>query len=128
MHDHDAPDRRAPVLSPRARQLALWLADCGNPALSRADRDASADLLLRELPDHWTAGELETLACEHRERLGPKASPRAWLVAQGWLVGDQERLPPRPPQRLTHATRYALQARVVSLLAQLTPGAPRRRA
>jgi hypothetical protein len=116
-------------LTPRARNLALWLCDLANPALDRANREASADLLLRELPDHWTAGELETIACEHRDRLGSRASHRAWLAAMGWLVRDQERLPPRPSQRLTESSRGAMQHRVRVLLATLTaaPGPQRRR-
>jgi hypothetical protein len=46
----------------------------------------------------------------------------------GWLVQDQERLPPRPSQRLTEASRAAMQYRVRELLASLTPTPTRRRA
>ncbi len=80
-------------LSPRARNLALWLCDLSHPHLSREDKDASADLLLRQLPDHWTAEEITMTSHEVRTSVGPKASHRAWLTAIGWLVGEEERLP-----------------------------------
>jgi hypothetical protein len=111
-------------LTPRARWLALWLCDLVNPALSRASRDASADLLLRELPDHWTADECLHEAVRVRQELGAKASHGAWLRAMGWLVGTQERLPPRPSQHLTEASRAMMQQRVRELLASLTAPAP----
>lgn len=84
-------------LSPRARDMALWLCDAANLALREDSRAASVDLLLRELPDHWTAEEVVRLADEIRRDLGPKAPRTAWLDRAGWLVGEREQLPPKPP-------------------------------
>lgn len=113
-------------LSPRARHLALWLCDLTNTALDRASRDASADLLLRELPDFWTADECRSFARDIRAQVGPKASHIAWLHAAGWLVGEEERLPDRPSQRMSEAARFTTQRRVRDLLATLTPPQPKR--
>lgn len=106
-------------LSHRARNLSLWLCDLANPALDRRNHDASADMLLRELPDHWTAEEAARLAQECRMHVGPKASHRAWLSAAGLLVGEQERLPVRPPQGMSLAAREEAQRRLRDVLAML---------
>lgn len=101
-------------LSPRARNLALWLCDLSHPHLSRRDRDASADLLLRQLPDHWTQESAEESSREIRMDLGPKASHRAWLTAIGWLVGQEENLP--EPAARSFVPRARVQATMVSAL------------
>lgn len=94
-------------LSPRARDLALWLCDLANPVLSSADKAASADVLLRELPDHWTGEDLTREARRIRAEIGPKASRRAWLNAMGWLVGEEERLPLPAPRSIVPRARIA---------------------
>ena len=101
------PDFTDASLTPRARYLALWLCDLANPALSRRDKDASASLLLRELPDHWTAEEIERAAHEIRGHVGPRASHREWLTASGWLVGEEERLPLPAPRSIVPRARIA---------------------
>jgi hypothetical protein len=102
-------------LTPRARHMALWLCDLTNRHLDERNREASCDLLLRELPDFWTADEITRTAHEIRATVGPRASHRAWLTAMGWLVGEEERLPERAPQPSAHVTRN----RVLPLLAKL---------
>jgi hypothetical protein len=104
-------------LSPRARDMALWLCDLANDALNRRSRAASAEMLLRELPDHWTAEDVEREAREVRMKLGPKASRRAWLDAMGWLVGEREQLPEKPHHVVTEYTRLALSRMVRDTLA-----------
>lgn len=94
-------------LSPRARNLALWLCDLANPALGPEDRDASADVLLREVPDHWTGVDLVREARRIRAELGPRATHRQWLSAMGWLVGEGERLPLPAPRSIVPRARIA---------------------
>ena len=92
-------------LSPRARDMALWLCDLANPALDARSQAASAEYLLRELPDHWTEEDAVRMAREIRRELGPRASRRAWLDRAGWLVGEREQLPEKPPNMTTEAVR-----------------------
>ena len=94
-------------LTPRARLMALWLCDLTNPALSRADREASADMLLRQLPDTWTVAMAEESSREVRAQVGPRASHRAWLSAMGWLVGEEERVPIPAPRSIVPRARIA---------------------
>lgn len=102
-------------LSPRARDMALWLCDLTHPHLDRNSRATSGDFLLRELPDFWTTEELSRFSAEVRQQVGPKASRMAWLTAAGWLVGTREQLPDRMPR----PSARVLQARVQPLLQRL---------
>jgi hypothetical protein len=102
-------------LSPRARTMALWLCDLANPAVTARGRDASSAMLLREVPDFWTAAELEKSAREVRQQVGPKASHRAWLNAMGWLVGEEERL----PVAVEGPSRRSMHFRVQNVLADV---------
>jgi hypothetical protein len=106
-------------LSHRARHMVLWLRDLTNPALSAQDQEASADMLLREMPDTWTAEELVRLSRDTRLRVGPKASYHAWLSDAGWLVGEEERLPERAHQPSAHVTRTRVMPMLAKLLGQL---------
>ena len=108
-------------LSPRARHMALWLCDLTNLRLSGASRAASGDMLLRELPTHWTLTLLVEASEDCRRQFGPKASHRAWLSAIGWLVGEEERLPPRPSSTATLHEREQARRALTDILAQLTP-------
>jgi hypothetical protein len=110
-------------LTPRARDLALWLCDLANADLEAKSREASAALLLREVPDFWTAEELVATARDVRGRLGPRASRGAWLTAMGWLVGEREQLPPRPPRLAPDVVHRRVAPLLARTLAALT-GAP----
>ncbi len=111
-------------LTPRARRMAEWLCCLSVRVLDRRTKAALVDMLLRELPDHFTAEELTRWSHEILAQLGERQSRRAWITAAGWLVGEQERLPERPPQRMTDHARFVTQQRVRELLAKLsTPAA-----
>jgi hypothetical protein len=112
-------------LTPRAKRMALWLCDLANPALTARDKDASCDMLLRELPDFWTAEDATRMAQEFRQQLGPRASHCAWLTAAGWLVGEEERLPERSHQPSSHVTRTRVMPLLESLLQKLGTRPPR---
>lgn len=115
------------VLTPRARHMALWLCDLSHPGLDRRSRDASCELLLRELPDFWTAEEAVATSAEVRMKLGPKAALRSWLTAMHWLVGEEERLPERPELPSRHAMQHRVRDMAERLLRELGPVTPRRK-
>lgn len=106
-------------LTPRARRMAEWLCDITDPAQQRMFQDASVDLLLYELPDHWTEDDVRRASRDVRQVVGRKASRVAWLTEIGWLVGEREQLPQRPPQGMSYAAREAAQSHLTAILATL---------
>lgn len=102
------PDFTDQSLTPRARDLALWLCDLTHASLDPRSVGASIDMLLRELPDFWTAEEVVRFSAEVRQQVGAKASRMAWLSAAGWLVGEREQLPDKAPR----VPRQELQRRI----------------
>lgn len=106
-------------LTPRARRMAEWLCDVSDRTQWVKFREASSDMLLRELPDHWTADDLAEASRDLRMQVGPRASRCAWLTAAGWLVGEEERLPPRPSQQMSSAARETAQRQLRTILATL---------
>lgn len=113
-------------LSPRARRMAEWLCCLTLTALDAQTRRALGELLLRELPEHWTLAELDAESTRIACAIGPKRPRTAWLSQAGWLVGEQERLPMRPRQTMTEGEQLRARQMLRDLLRTL-PGGPRRR-
>lgn len=125
-----AEEERDARLTGRARRMAEWLCDASDTAQQSMFREASVELLLRELPEHWTAEEIRATSAELRMMVGPRASRCAWLAAINWLVGEEERLPPRPPHAMSVYARDRAQQHLKTLLATLNErrSVPRREA
>lgn len=104
-------------LTPRARRMAEWLCDLTDTGQAQVFRDASCEMLLRELPDHWTADDVRAMSAEIRASVGRGGSRRAWLTGANWLVGEEERLPEYERSVLSEFGRMSIQRQVRTLLA-----------
>ena len=114
-------------LTPRARRMAEWLACLVDRKLDLRTRGALGELLLREMPDHWTGDELWLEAKLVLQRIGDRQSRCAWLSEMGWLIGEEERLPVRPSQEMSELARHRAQQHLRGMLTKLGTGQPRLR-